>query len=64
MYKDFYSVKEFALKLNVSTRTIRRAIDSGKIFAIRVGPSPRSPYRICHTEIERMAIFDIQNMLK
>lgn len=64
MYKDFYSVKEFAEKMGVCTRTIRRAIENGRIIAIRIGPSEGSPYRIPHTEIERMAIVDIKEVLK
>lgn len=64
MDKDFYSVKEFADKFNVSERTIRRAIKNCRISIIRVGSSPRSAIRIAHSEIYRMSLIDLQAMAK
>jgi len=64
MDKDFYSIKEFAAKLYVSEATIRRAITKSRINAFRVGYSDKSSYRIPHSEISRMAIIDLQKLVK
>jgi excisionase family DNA binding protein len=64
MDKDFYSVKEFALKLGVSSRTIWRAIKNGRINAFHVGSSSRSSVRIAHSEIARMAIVDLEKLIE
>lgn len=60
----FYSVKEFAEKLNVSQHTIRRSLKNGRIIGFKVGTGEKSHYRIPHTEFERMALIDLRNVLK
>lgn len=60
MSQDFYSIKEFAKKLNVCEKTIRRAIQNGRINAFRVSDAKHSIFRIPATEIQRMAIIDLQ----
>jgi excisionase family DNA binding protein len=57
-FKDckFFTVKEFAKKMNMSPYTIRRSIISGKIYAMRPGMGKKSPYRIPETEFERLMI--------
>jgi excisionase family DNA binding protein len=64
MDKDFYSVKEFSEKLCVSTHTIRRAIKNGRISALRAGSTKNSTLRIPHSEISRMGIVDMEEMIK
>lgn len=64
MIKDYYSVKEFAAKLGVSPRTIRRAISNGRISVIRVGETERSAIRISHSEIERIAVVELRTIIK
>lgn len=63
MEKEFYTIKEFAIKLDVSTHTIRRSIKKGRIIAFRVGLGDRSHYRIPHTEVGRLMMFDLRNIL-
>ena len=63
MEKDFYSIKEFASKLGVSSHTIRRSIKSGRIIGFRIGSSERSPFRIPHSEIERIIMIDLRKIL-
>lgn len=63
MDKDFYSVKEFAIKLGISERTVRRAISNGRISVIRVGSTERSAIRIPHSEISRIAIIELKTMI-
>lgn len=60
---DFLSIKEFALKLGVHPNTIRRSIKNGRISALKVGPGKRSSYRIAKTEVNRMALFDLEEMI-
>lgn len=62
--KSFYSIKEFAEKLSVSTDTIRRSIKKGHILAFRIGSSSRSHLRIPHSEITRIATFDLKKVIK
>lgn len=60
----FYSIKEFARKLGVHTNTIRRAIKSGRIGGFKVGSGKKSIYRIPHSEIDRIALFDMEQMVE
>lgn len=59
----FFSIKEFAAKLEVHPNTIRRAIKSGKISAIKIGSGKRPIYRISYNEIGRMAEFDLEEYI-
>ena len=49
---EFLSVEDVADIFEVHPHTIRRAIKKGFIIAIRIGNSPRSPYRISKKSIE------------
>lgn len=64
MEQDFYSIREFAEKLGVSSHTIRRAIKAGRISVIRVGGSDRSAIRIPAAEISRMGIIEMRKALQ
>jgi len=61
---SFYSIKEFASKLGVHGNTIRRAIKNGRIQAFRVGIGVKSIYRIPYSEINRIALFDLREMIE
>jgi len=61
-YKDFYTVAEFAKKLGVHYNTIRRAIKNGKINVVTFGSDNKRIYRIPHTEIERILLFDMKKI--
>ena len=67
-YKDLndelLSVKEFALKLNIHPNTVRRAIKNGHINAFRVGIGSRSSFRIAKSEIYRMALVNLEDLIK
>ncbi len=64
MDKDFYTIKEFAEKLNVSSHTVRRCIKNGRLSAFRMGSTEKSSFRIPHTEIHRMGIVDLQKLIQ
>ena len=59
----FYSVCEFAKKLNVHPNTIRRSIKSGKIHAIRIGKGDRASYRIYPEELDRLSLVDMEKIV-
>jgi len=52
----YLTVKEFAEKVKLCPHTIRQAIKSGKIYAVRPGVGKKTPYRIPETELERLHI--------
>jgi len=61
---DFLSIKEFAFILKVHPNTIRRAIKSGRINGFKVGYGVKATYRIARAEINRIAIFDLEEMIE
>ena len=61
---EFLSIKEFAILLNVHPNTIRRAVKSGRINAFKVGYGKKGIYRIARSEINRIAIFDLEEMIE
>lgn len=61
---DFVSIKEFAAILGVHPDTIRRSIRRGRINAIRIGGGKRSVYRIPKSEMNRMAICDLEKIIE
>ena len=62
--REFFSIKEFALLLRIHANTVRRAIKSGRIGAFKVGSGKKSTYRIPRSEINRIALFDLEDMIK
>jgi excisionase family DNA binding protein len=61
---DFVSIKEFAGMVGVHPNTIRRAVKSGRICAFQVGSGKKSTYRIARSEVNRMALFDMEEMIE
>lgn len=62
--QDFFSIKEFAGLLKVHPNTIRRAIKSGRIGAFKVGYGKKATYRIARTEVNRVALFDLEEIIE
>jgi excisionase family DNA binding protein len=62
--ESFLSIKEFASLLKVHQNTIRRAIKSGRIGGFKVGIGKSSVYRIPRSEINRIALFDLEHMVQ
>jgi excisionase family DNA binding protein len=52
--EEFYTVKEFAKLLKISTETVRRAIRAGKIAAIKFTDSENGSWRISRHQLDRM----------
>lgn len=61
---EFLSIKEFAANVGVHPNTIRRAIKRGKLAAIRFGSKERSHYRIAKSELSRIALLDMENIIE
>lgn len=61
--KDFYTIQEFADYLKIHYNTVRNGIKNGHIQAFRVGKGKKSSYRISHTEINRMALFNLEKVI-
>lgn len=62
--QDFLSIKEFALLLRMHPNTIRRAIRSGRISAFKIGVGKKAVYRIARTEINKVALFDLEDLIE
>ncbi len=60
---DFLSVTQFAKKIGLHPNTIKKYIKEGSINAIKIGSHPRSPYRIPVSEFNRIAEFNLQNVV-
>ena len=61
--KDFYTIQEFADFLSVHSNTVRNGIRSGHIQAFRVGRGIKSSWRIPHSEINRMGLFNLEEVI-
>lgn len=62
--KDFYTICEFAEYLHVHHNTIRNGIKNGHIQAFRIGRGKKSSFRIAHSEISRMALFNLEEVIE
>lgn len=62
MDSEFYSIKEAAIIFGVHPNTIYRAVKRGFLIAIRIGLSPKSPYRISKKSIEAIHISIIKDL--
>ena len=62
MEKEYYTVKEFAQLVNISRITILKAIQSGRISAIKVGCAKKSPYRIPRHQIDKLTLLTEQEI--
>lgn len=61
--RQFYTVKEFAALLKTHPQTIYEDIRVGRVNAFRVGAGKRSHWRIPSSEISRMALFDLNEVV-
>jgi excisionase family DNA binding protein len=51
---NFLTVAEFAEKIKMHPRSVRRLIREGKLFACRLSEGKKAHYRIAESEIERI----------
>lgn len=61
--KEFYSVKEFSALISVHYNTVIRAIKSGRLSAFRIGNGKKACYRIARSEIHRLALYDLEDLV-
>ena len=64
MIIEFYSIKEVAQIFGVHSCTIRRALKAGYLISFRIGPGPRSPYRISKESIEKLHVDTLRELAK
>ena len=62
--KSFYTIQEFAEKIRAHHNTVRKSIKKGYITAFRIGSGSRSSWRIPTSEIERMALFNLESIIE
>lgn len=61
---EFYTIIEFSNLLQVHPNTVRRALKTGRISGFKVGAGKRSSYRIPKSEINRIALFDMEEIIE
>lgn len=61
---SFLSIKEFAAELGVHHMTVRRCIARGRITAIQVSGVKKSIYRIPRSELQRLAVKDLEDIIE
>lgn len=64
LHTNFYTVEEFSKELRIHPNTVYTAIQKGRINAFRVGAGEKSPYRIPATEINAMALKDMEKRME
>ena len=62
--QNFLTLMEFANRVRVHPNTIRRAIQGGRIQAVRIGIGPRAQYRIPDTELNRLCEMDMTKLIE
>ncbi len=63
-HKDFLNIYEFADLLDVHHNTIRNMIKSGRLSAFRLNKGKGCGYRIARSEIQRMALVDLNEVVE
>lgn len=61
---DFLSIKEFAAKVGAHPNTIRRCIKKGRITACNIGSGKKNIYRIARSEIDRIALINLKEVVE
>jgi excisionase family DNA binding protein len=61
---EFFSILEFAQLIKVHPNTIRNMIKNGRLCAFRVGGGRTSSYRISKSEIHRISVLDLENIIQ
>lgn len=61
--REFYTILEFAEYIGVCYRTVLNGIKKGHIEAFRVGRGKKSHFRIPHSEIQRMGLFHLDEVI-
>jgi len=62
--KAYYTTKEFANMISVHENTVYRLIKKGRLNAFRIGGGLKSGYRIPASEISRIALFDMEQLIE
>jgi hypothetical protein len=62
--EQFLTIIEFAVKMHIHPNTVRRFIKEGRVQALNMGIGKKKIYRIPISEIDRMGMFNLREMLK
>jgi len=61
--KDFLTVEEFSQVIGAHPHSIRNMIKKGRLSAFRMGGGERSSYRIPRSEIERLSMVNLDQVI-
>lgn len=60
---DFLSIEQFAKTMGLHPNTIRKSIKAGRINAFRVGPGKKASFRIPASEVNRLSVCDLEEIV-
>ena len=62
--KAYFSINEFAEKLNIHPNTVRNSIKQGRLSSFRIGSGKNAMYRIPASELERLILLQLDEAYK
>ncbi len=61
--KDILSIKDFANEISVHPNSVRNMIKTGRLNAFKIGGGKTSSYRIARSEINRLSLINLENIV-
>lgn len=62
--KDFFTIDTFAKEIGVHPNTVRKMIKNGHLSAFRIGGGKTSAYRIAKSEINRLCLVNLEDIVE
>lgn len=59
MIDEYLSIKQFAALIGIHVNTVRRLIKKGRLIAVSMGTEKKAHYRIARSELNRIAVIDL-----
>jgi len=60
---EFLTIDEFSKLLRIHRNSIRSMVYSGRLNAIRIGSGKNASYRIPRSEVQRLAVVDLDKII-
>jgi excisionase family DNA binding protein len=60
----YLSINDFAKKIGVHPNSVRNMIKKGRLSTFRIGGGKTSSYRIPYSEIERLCLINLEEIIQ